>query len=162
MVVTVLLACVSLWLLSTVKRLLEAWYAHVSGFSDHAIAWAMIPIAAATAFSITFYKTQYSDFLPLMRISLRSSAVGLLVYLLVEPPDFTTAFEHAAVIPVAGRVLHLIHEAAGREHFRTRDVNARHPLHARHGGLSRPVRHSRSRNRAAHARLFLLTRTADG
>ena len=96
MVVTVLLACVSLWLLSTVKRLLEAWYAHVSGFSDHAIAWAMIPIAAATAFSITFYKTQYSDFLPLMRISLRSSAVGLLVYLLVEPPDFTTAFEHAA------------------------------------------------------------------
>lgn len=91
---TLVLAFVSLWLLAAVDKLLALYYMHASVRSG---VWATVPILGALLFSFLFSRTRYSDFVPLLRFAFKSSALGLLVYLIVEPPDFTVAYYGEAV-----------------------------------------------------------------
>jgi len=56
-----------------------------------------VPFLAAAAVSLAFVRTRYIDFQPLLKASLRASAVGLLVFLVFDAPDFTLADPQAAL-----------------------------------------------------------------
>lgn len=54
--------------------------------------WTMlVPPGAAILFGLVFFGVRYAVMTPLLRVATRSSALGLLVFLLVEPPDFVVA-----------------------------------------------------------------------
>ena len=55
-----------------------------------------LPFLTCVAFASCFTSVRYATFIPLMRVALRSSAIGLLAYLLLEPPDFTLANPNAS------------------------------------------------------------------
>ena len=59
--------------------------------APHSAIVATLPIVATTLLAFAFLHVRSSQFVPLLRIALRSSSLGLLVYLLVERPDFTPA-----------------------------------------------------------------------
>ncbi len=59
--------------------------------APHSAIVATLPIVAAALLALAFLHVRSSQFVPLLRIALRSSSLGLLVYLLVERPDFTAA-----------------------------------------------------------------------
>ncbi len=59
--------------------------------------WRMyVPLAAAFAFALFFVKTRYNDFSSLLKACLRASAVGLLVLLIIEAPDYSLGRPEAA------------------------------------------------------------------
>jgi hypothetical protein len=92
LIVSLLLAFISLWLLATANRIIIIYFGHASLRNG---IWASVPLGAACLFATLFSRVRYNDFVPLLRLSLKSSALGLLAYLILEPPDFTVAFSDA-------------------------------------------------------------------
>jgi hypothetical protein len=88
-----ILICASVGLLVGLNNGLVRYYGQ---FGVRSVWWALIPVLGALVFSLLFVRVRYADFVPILRVSLRCSALGTLVYLVVEPPDFTLAFEAAA------------------------------------------------------------------
>lgn len=83
----------SVWLLARADDALTHFF-RLSA-DNHAVVNA-IPVLASLLFGALFIRTRYDDFVPLARLALRSSALGLVVDMLVEPPDFTLANQAAA------------------------------------------------------------------
>jgi hypothetical protein len=57
----------------------------------HGAILAALPMFLATVVALPFARQSYSEFIPILRIALRSSSIGLLVYLVIEPPIITLA-----------------------------------------------------------------------
>lgn len=55
-----------------------------------------VPLAGASLVAAFFYKARYEDFGGLLRACLRASAAGLLVYLIIESPDYSLGVPEAA------------------------------------------------------------------
>lgn len=69
----------------------------VHRFYYDASSWKIyVPLAGAVLIAAIFYNTRYQDFGALMRACTRASAAGLLVYLIIESPDYSLANEGAA------------------------------------------------------------------
>ena len=96
----------SLATLSLSNASLSTYYKHVA---PHHGLLASLPFLATAAGALAFMKERYGQFVPLLRVSIRSSAVGLLVYLVIEPPQFTVA---AAELAGQATYVHLAYYAA--------------------------------------------------
>lgn len=55
-----------------------------------------LPVLASAGLALVLHRVRYADFIPVLSICVRSSALGLLVLLVVEPVDFTLANAGAA------------------------------------------------------------------
>jgi hypothetical protein len=66
-----------------------AWF--FNGASDKGPWVISAPFLGATAVALVFFQARYDSFAPVLSVSIRSSAIALVVYLIVEPPDFTLA-----------------------------------------------------------------------
>src|SRR4051794_35986709 len=86
-IATLILVPISLVLFSRANTRLWAFYQ----FRAEKIIVLVLPITIAGVYAVALVSARYANFTPVLRISLRSSAIGLLVYLLAEPPDFTLA-----------------------------------------------------------------------
>jgi hypothetical protein len=86
--VIVALVVASLVFLLLFNNILRTYYKHVGSYSG---LLAALPFLVTAAGAMLFARERYTQFVPLLRIALRSSGIGLLVYLLIEPPDFTLA-----------------------------------------------------------------------
>jgi hypothetical protein len=90
-IVSVVLVALSLWILARLNDLLFVYFSRYG--ESKALVW--LPFLACVAFASCFSSVRYATFIPLMRLALRSSAIGLLAYLLLEPPDLTLANPNA-------------------------------------------------------------------
>ena len=82
-----LLVVGSLLFLSLFHHLMKVFYV---ARAPHPWGLAFAPVAITALASLTF-RDRYADFIPLLQLALRSSSLGLLTYLIVEPPDLTLA-----------------------------------------------------------------------
>lgn len=90
---TLALTVLSVFALSRFNDLVELYFDRLSGQT----AWVlMLPLLVATGAALALHRVRYADFLPVLSICLRSSALGLLVLLVLEPVDFTLANAEAA------------------------------------------------------------------
>ena len=89
MATSLLLVVVSLWLLARLNDFTAIYFHRYNGYG------APFPLFVSTAFAACFARERYEAFIPLLRLALRSSACGLLAYLILEPPDFTLANQSA-------------------------------------------------------------------
>lgn len=79
--------------MSAANRIVEAFFLGLWGQP----AWVLaLPVAIAVVVAVPFRRVRYADFVPLMSVSLRSSAVGLLALLILEPVDYTLVEETAS------------------------------------------------------------------
>jgi hypothetical protein len=83
---TALLVVGSLLFLTVFSKLIRALY---KTLGPHTALEASVPIIVAVGVALIFARDGYDKFSPLLRIALRSSCLGLFVYLLVEPPSVT-------------------------------------------------------------------------
>jgi len=90
--VSAVLVALSLWILA---RLNDGLFVYFSRYGEaKVLVW--LPFLTCVAFASCFTSVRYATFIPLMRVALRSSAIGLLACLLLEPPDFTLANPNAS------------------------------------------------------------------
>lgn len=83
----------SVWSLARVNDALTHFF-RLS--ADNNVAVNAIPVLGSLLLATLFIRTRYAHFVPIARLALRASALGLLVDMLVEPPDFTLANQAAA------------------------------------------------------------------
>lgn len=87
---SVAFAVVTLLALDVGNDLIHRFYYDASSWKIY------VPLAGSTLIAAILYNTRYQDFGGLMRACTRASAAGLLVYLIIESPDYSLANEAAA------------------------------------------------------------------
>jgi hypothetical protein len=115
---TIGLVVASLLFIALFNSILRALY---KTLAPHSELVAALPLIAAAALALLFVRERYAQFIPLLRIALRSSSIGLLVYLIAEPPDLTLSvpafagdahyIEHAYYVAVAMAAVSVISPA---------------------------------------------------
>lgn len=83
-------AVISLLMLDVGNDLVHRFYYDASHWKIY------LPLGGATVVAALFYNARYQDFGALMRACMRASAAGLLVYLIIEAPDYSLGNPAAA------------------------------------------------------------------